>query len=240
MNLVIKMQYSSISNDKIKSLKRLQEKKYRDQTGLFLIEGNHLIEEAKKNNQLKEVYSLDEKAENTVTEKVMKYITGLDSVPKIIGVCAKKEGKIGNRVVLLDGVQDPGNLGTIIRSMIAFHADTLIVSEDTVDAYAPKVIRATQGMIFHINIIRKPLKDIIVELKKDAYKIYGSSVHDGKNIKTIEKNEKIAIIMGNEGKGIKKEFLKETDENYYIPMNNLCESLNVGVALSIFLYELDK
>ena len=233
------MLYTSISNEKIKSLKKLQEKKYRDQTGLFLIEGKHLVEEAKKHNVLKEIYALQDE-ENIVTEKIMKYVTGLDSAPKMIGVCEKKEGKIGNRIVVLDGVQDPGNLGTIIRSMVAFHADTLIVSEDTVDVYASKVIRATQGMIFSINILRKNLYQILPELKAQGYKIYGSDVHNGKNIKTIEKNEKVAIIMGNEGNGIKKEILSQTDDNYYIPMNSKCESLNVGVALSIFLYEIDK
>ena len=237
------MKYSSVSNEKIKQLKKLQEKKYRDQTGLFLIEGEHLILEAKKRNILEDIYSLEGyelEGEHVVTEKVMKYVTNLNSVPKKIGVCRKKEGIIGNRVVLLDGVQDPGNLGTIIRSMVAFKADTLIVSEDTADVYSTKVLRATQGMIFHISIFRKTLIETIRELKKLDYSIFGTSVIHGKSIKSIEKCEKFAIIMGNEGNGVRREVLKEADDYYYIPMNPECESLNVGVALSIFLYELDK
>lgn len=243
MKLVNVMLYSSVHNEKIKELKKLNEKKYRDQTNLFLVEGKHLVEEAKKYGVLKETYVLEgsgETGDHILSEKVMKFVTQMDSIPKLIGVCEKKEGKLGNRIVILDGVQDPGNIGTIIRSMVAFHADTLILSEDCADVYAPKVIRATQGMIFQTNVFRGDLKNMIMTLKENDYFVFSTKVDGGKNIKSIVKKEKFAIIMGNEGNGVRQEILSLSDDYYYIPMKETCESLNVGVALSIFLYELDK
>ena len=171
----------------------------------------------------------------------MRYLSELDTPPKMLGICTKlKEQEIKGKVLILDGIQDPGNLGTIIRSSVAFNIDTIILSEDTVDLYNPKVIRATQGMLFNINIIKRDIKSTIEKLIKDNYKIYGTKVNDGKNLKTIEKSKKFAIIMGNEGKGVKSDILDMCDEYIYINMNPLCESLNVAVATSIILYEFDS
>ena len=238
--------YTSIENKKIKNIKKLYTKKYRDEFNEFIIEGEHLVVEAYKSGYLK--YIILEENSNIdinidkiyVTENVLKYISELDTPPKVLGVCSKiKEKEIGNKVLILDGIQDPGNLGTIIRSAAAFNIDTIILSKDTVDLYNPKVLRATQGMIFNINIIIKDLKDIISKLKTN-YKIYGTKVNGGKNLKTIEKCEKFAIIMGNEGNGVKKDILDMCSDYIYIDMNKRCESLNVAVATSIILYELDS
>ena len=139
----------------------------------------------------------------------------------------------------MDNIQDPGNMGTIIRSAVAFNIDTIIVSNDSVDIYNPKVVRSSQGMIFHMNIIKKDLIPFIKEIKND-YKIIGTKVTDGNDIKTLEKNEKLCIIMGNEGNGVREEILALCDDFVYIPMNENCESLNVGVATSILLYELSR
>ena len=138
----------------------------------------------------------------------------------------------------MDNVQDPGNLGTIIRSSVAFNVDTIILSNTTVDLYNSKVIRASQGMIFDANIVIGDLKELLGNLEN--YTIYGTRVDGGKELKTISKEEKQIIIMGNEGKGVSKEILDMCDEYLYINMNNNCESLNVAVATSIILYELDK
>ena len=165
----------------------------------------------------------------------------MESPSTIIGVCNKKEcNVIGNRVVYLDCIQDPGNLGTIIRSCVAFNIDTLILSKDCVDVYNSKVIRASQGMIFHQNIIVEDIEKIVPKLKDEGYKIYGTRVTHGKSLKTIEKYSKFVIIMGNEGSGISEVASELCDEYIYIDMNEKCESLNVGVATSIILYELDK
>ena len=159
----------------------------------------------------------------------------------MIGICKKIESNdIGNKVLILDQIQDPGNLGTIIRSAVAFSFDTIILSNDSVDLYNSKVIRASQGMIFNLNIKRCNLTDIIPKLKKENYKIFGTRVTGGNDIKSIEKNNKFAIIMGNEGNGLSLDIQKLCDEFIYIKMNEKCESLNVGVATSIILYELSK
>ena len=158
-----------------------------------------------------------------------------------MGICKKIEEKeIGKKLVILDGVQDPGNLGTIIRSSVAFNIDTIILSKTCVDLYNSKVLRATQGMIFNINIIERDLEEIIPKLKENNYKVYGTKVNGGKSLKDIEKTDKFAIIMGNEGNGVKPEILDMCSDYIYIDMNKSCESLNVGVATSIILYELDK
>jgi len=146
----------------------------------------------------------------------------------------------GNRIVYLDCIQDPGNLGTIIRSCVAFNIDTLILSKDCVDLYNSKVIRATQGLVFHMNILIEDVEKIVPKLKDEGYKIYGTNVKMGKSLKSVAKAEKFVIIMGNEGNGIGEVSSELCDEFLYIDMNDNCESLNVGVATSIILYEMDK
>jgi len=241
------MLYSSIENKKIKNIKKLNSKKYRDEMGKFLVEGEHLVLEAYKNGILEEVI-LEENIDididinkNYVTKNVLKYISELDNPSKIMGVCKKIEKKdIGNKILILDGVQDPGNLGTIIRSSVAFNIDTIVLSKDCVDIYNFKVLRATQGMVFNINIVEENLMEFIPNLIKNGYKVYGTKVNGGKSLKSVEKSEKFAIIMGNEGNGVRASILDLCSDYIYIDMNSACESLNVGVATSIILYELDK
>ena len=241
------MLYTSIENKKIKNIKKLNEKKYRDETNLFIIEGEHLLKEAYNNGILKEVIleentNLDIDIEKSyVTSNVLKYISKLDNPSKMIGICKKLEkNNIGNKILILDGIQDPGNLGTIIRSGVAFNIDTIVLGKDCVDLYNSKVLRATQGMIFNINIVEEDLEVFIPTLKEKNYRIYGTKVNGGKSLKNIEKNDKFAIIMGNEGRGVKDSILNLCSDYIYIDMNEKCESLNVGVATSIILYELDK
>lgn len=242
------MLYTSIENKKIKDIKKLNNHKYRNKTGLFLVEGEHLVLEAYKKGYLKqlileqdELFPLDVDT-IYVSNNVLNYISDLETPQNVMGICNKRFDKeeLGDRIVILDGIQDPGNLGTIIRSAVAFNASTIILGKDCVDLYNSKVIRASQGMIFHINIIEEDLYDIIPKLSMLDYKIYGTRVTHGKSLKTIEKNNKFAIIMGNEGNGVKEDILQMCDEYLYIEMNGVCESLNVGVATSIILYELDK
>jgi TrmH family RNA methyltransferase len=239
------MLYTSTDNKYIKHLKKLNQKKYRDEYNEFLIEGEHLVLEAKKSGLLKELileegsnFKLDVNT-SYVSSNVLKYLSELDNPSKIIGICSKlKEKDIGNKIVILDGIQDPGNLGTIIRSSVAFNIDTIVLSKDCVDLYNSKVIRATQGMLFNINIIERDIKEFISVL--NGYRIYGTKVNGGKSLKLLEKVEKFAIIMGNEGQGVKSDILDMCSDYIYIDMNKSCESLNVGVATSIILYELDK
>ena len=235
----------STSNEKIKSLKKLQTKKYRDEEKKYLIEGIHLVKEAYLSGNLLEVISPVGKDISFdvnityVSDNVIKYLSELETFNDVIGVCKYTEEKeIGNKVLILDGVQDPGNLGTIIRSSTAFDVDTIILSKDCVDLYNSKVLRGCQGMNFYINIIRDDLEKRITFLKGSGYKIYTTDVNNGNELKSIKTPSKYGIIMGNEGNGVKKEIASLSDEKIYIDMNKKCESLNVAVATSIILYEL--
>ena len=239
------MLIGSTDNKKIKDIKKLHMKKYRDETKTFLVEGEHLVKEAYESGNLLEIISLygEEIDYNVpiinVTSNVMKAISELETPYNIIGICKyNKEQDLGKKVLMLDDVQDPGNLGTIIRSAFAFNIDTIILSEKCVDLYNSKVLRACQGMNFHINIIRDDLKKYIIKLKEDNYKIFTTDVNNGKDLKNIETSNKYVIIMGNEGNGVSKEISSLADEKIYIKMNKNCESLNVAVATSIILYEL--
>lgn len=229
----------SLNNERIKEYAKLNQKKYRDDTNMFIIEGTHLVEEAFKNNIVVDAFSLDDKY-TKVSEEVMKKLSNLDTPPKYLAVCNKIEEKnINGNVLILDGVQDPGNLGTIIRSSIAFNIDTIILSNDSVDLYNTKVLRATEGMIFNINIIRRDLNEILPNLK-DKYTIYTTNVVNGTNLSDIKVKTPFVLIMGSEGNGVKDSIASYADESVYISMNTKCESLNVGVATSIILYEFNK
>ena len=235
---------TSLNNPTIKEISKLKNKKYRDLTNTYLVEGDHLVEEAYKNNLLIKIILLEDTICNYdiekiyITKEVMKKLTELDTPNKIIGIVKKNTPlPIGNKILILDNIQDPGNLGTIIRSSVAFDIDTIVLSPNTVDIYNPKVIRSTQGMIFYTNIITLELKEFINEIKTKNYTIFGTNVRNGKNIKEITLPEKFALVLGNEGQGVSKEIESLCDNNIYIKMSSKCESLNVSVATSILLYE---
>lgn len=232
---------TSIHNDKVKSWVKLQDKKYRDDSNLFLVEGNHLVLEAIKCHLVKEIISLEPFDTSLdcylVSLNVMKKITNLTSPPSICAVCYKKECvDVSGNVLLLDGISDPGNLGTIIRSAVAFRMPNIVLSNDCVDLYNPKVIRACEGMNFYQNIIRTDLEDFIV--KHPDYVFYGTDVIDGKNIRDVSLGSNIGLIIGNEGNGMRDSLKKYCDCFFYIPMDGNCESLNAGVSASILMYEI--
>ena len=240
------MEIISLTNEKIKNLKKLQLKKYRDESNTFIVEGFHLVEEAFKAGLLKEVFLLSNVDYNQsitktiVSEKIMKHITELTSTPSIIGLCKKSgQQQVGNKVLVLDRIQDPGNLGTILRSASAFNIDTIVISDDSVDLYHPKVIRSTQGIFFNLNIIINNLEVILPVLKK-THRIIGTDVNNGIDVSQYQFPEAFALIMGNEGSGINIDFQKLCSDFIYIKMNKTCESLNVAIATSIILYEMNK
>ncbi len=242
------MYITSLTNEKIKKYKKLNRaKKERDKTGLFLVEGMHLVLEAYKTGCLEEVI-LDEEIplpieveKVYVTKEILAKISDCQTPPKIMGVCKKCEEKMeGDRILLLDGIQDPGNLGTIIRSAVAFGVDTIILSPDTVDLYNPKVIRATQGMIFHIHIVREELERVIKTYQEKNYPFYATNVSYGVDARSLSfsQKQKYLLCMGNEGNGVRPDLLEKADLYLSIPMKEEVESLNVAVATSILLYEL--
>ena len=244
------MVITSLDNDRIKGYIKLKDRKNRKKTNTFIVEGMHSVLEAYKKGMvveliLKEDISLPLDVPYVyVTEEIIKKISDAVSPPDVLALCkmANDNVVLGEKILLLDGIQDPGNLGTIIRSAVAFNVDTICLSPDTVDIYNPKVLRSTQGMIFRTNIIIKSLKEIISMLKEREIPIYGTRVDYGIDVSTLREKDrkKYALVMGNEGNGVKEEILDMCDEYIYISMNPDVESLNVGVATSIILYELDK
>lgn len=235
---------NSLENDKVKYWNKLKMKKYRDMEDLFLIEGDHLLQDALNKKLVKEIISSNEiyKEDNIpfylVSDNVLKKLSNQDSGTNVIAVCYKlKTKEIEGNVCLLDNIQDPGNLGTIIRSCVAFNIDTLVCSLDTVDIYNEKVIRASEGNIFNLNVIKTDLEEILKELKKKNYYIYSTDVSIGTKINKVLPKSNYAIIMGNEGQGVKENIKKLADEFLNIPLKSTVESLNVAVATSIILYD---
>ena len=230
---------TSVQNAKIKELEKLNNAKYRNEAGLFLVEGPHLVSEARNLGLLVEAYSLEDKDEYTqVSDNVMRKICNTKTPVSEVGVVKIPSNKgLSDKVLILDTIQDPGNMGTIMRSARAFDFKTIILSDGCVDIYNDKVIRSSQGAIFKLNFIKGNLLDIIPTL--EGYDVYGTDVVNGISIKEVNKNKKIAVVMGNEGNGVSKEVRKILKKNIYIPLNET-ESLNVGVAASIIMYELNK
>ena len=244
------MLITSLDNDKIKKYIKLQNSKYRKKEKLFIVEGMHLVLEAYKKGILEEiilekdsVLPLDVNYIYT-TNEIIRKISTLDTPSEVMGVCRllDEDVKLGNKILILDGIQDPGNLGTIIRSSVAFNVDSIVLSNDTVDLYNPKVVRSTQGMMFHIPIVSRDISYLIDELKKEEIPVYGTRVEYGEDVRTLKEKDKkrFALIMGNEGNGVKEEILDKCDKYLNIEMNDEVESLNVGVATSIILYELNR
>ena len=242
------MVITSLDNDKVKYYYKLGKKKYRDLYNEFIVEGEHLVLEAYKVGVLKEILILEGEVlpidvkQIEVSKEVLKKITSLNTPTKMIGLCEKKiDTTIGKRILILDEIQDPGNMGTIIRSAVAFSIDTIIIGNASVDVYSPKVVRATQGMIFHIPIVFYSIDKLIPILKKLNIPIYATNVKYGEDVKNLSIEEKkcFSLIIGNEGNGVNPKYLELSDKFIYIPMNEVVESLNVGVATSIILYEMD-
>lgn len=241
------MLITSKDNSRIKEIRKLLNKKYSMEKGLFIIEGENLIEEAIKNNLLEELFVLEntsvkyEVNYDYVTLDVMKSISDLKSTPRLLGVSKYiNKNELGNKIVILDSIQDPGNAGTIIRNSVAFGIDTVVFSKDSVGPYNEKVLRSTGGMIYNINIVISDIEEVINKLKKDNIKIIGTSLNKSKSLEDIDLYSKYAIIFGNEGNGVNPKILDLCDEVLRIDMDNKCESLNVGVSSGIVLYHMYK
>ena len=234
------MEITSVNNSLVKDTVKLHQKKYRDQLGLFIIEGYHLYEEASKVSVIKHVFTTDKELVGNhviyVTEIVLAKLAKTKSPQKVICVCHKlKNNEISNKVLILASLQDPGNLGTLLRSALAFDFKTIIL-DNTVDLYNDKVIRSTQGAMFHLNIIEMKAQNFIDNHQE--YKIYGTSLN-GTPLDGINYHDKIAIILGNEGQGLSKELLSKTIDNITIRTCGV-DSLNVGVAGSIIMHYINN
>ncbi len=234
----------SSANARIKEWAKLLQKKERDRTGRFLAEGDHLIQEAMKEGLVEvlisdhaEDYEFEPKIlvpEHTV-RKLSSSVSGAHSV----AVCRQKQSvpEKTDRILILDGVQDPGNLGTLIRTAVSFRYDAVVCSMETVDLYNDKVIRSTQGSLFHIPVLRADLAEYTASLQKDGVCVIATTLEDAVPLKELPRPDRFAVILGNEGNGVGRHLQDAADVRVRIEMSGF-ESLNVAVAGGILMYEL--
>lgn len=231
------MEITSVNNKLIKEMVKLHHKKHRDETGLFLVEGYHLYEEAKKVGNIKTIFTINQEIVGSkvvyVTSSVLSKLAKIQSPQGIVTICHKiVNHEVKDKVLLLDHVQDPGNLGTLLRSALAFGFETVVL-DNTVDLYNEKVLRSTQGAIYKLNIIEE---DALAFFEANSeHTVYGTSMI-GEDVNTIDYADKLILVLGNEGKGVRTEILDYTKKNITIKTIEV-DSLNVGVAGSIIMHQ---
>ncbi|RKQ37960.1 TrmH family RNA methyltransferase [Oceanobacillus halophilus] len=239
---------TSIKNEKVKAWKKLHKRKERINTNSFLVEGFHLLEEAWKSEwQIKEIIAqenvdLPAWAESFpvtwVTDHVFEHISQTKTPQGVAAIMEMKRfnNLDGDYILLIDAIQDPGNLGTIIRTADAAGFDGIILGDGTVDLYNDKVIRATQGSIFHIPLHQKNLQTSIITLKEIGFSVWATALDNAVKYNETEIDSKVALILGNEGAGVKTALIKEADKIVNIPIHGEAESLNVSIAAGILMY----
>ncbi len=238
---------SSVNNEYIKQLGKLKQKKYREETKTFLAEGEHLVEEAIKNNLALEVFCLDEtKVPHTnakvtlVSKPVLEKLTFSKTPQSMVALCKYHQASIdlnqAKRLFILDGLQDPGNIGTIIRTSLAFGFDGVILSDDSVDLYHDKLLRSCQGANFYLPIIQTNIYDYIQMIQKQSFEVYATSLRNAKDITEIKATKKMAFVLGNEGNGVKNSTIDICNGAIYIPISK-AESLNVAIAGGVVAFQ---
>ena len=254
----------SKSNDNVKFIRSLNEKKYRTKYNAFYLEGVKVTNEILDKNEaidilfiaysksllistnggqalLDRISSLKNIKVLEFEENIFKYMTDTVNTQGILVVMKipkySLENEENKNIILLDKVQDLGNIGTIIRSCNAFGVDTILCTSGTADVYSPKAVRATMGGILNVKIIYLDDIEKLNLFKKMGYKIATTSLKTQNSIDSIDYNNKYIFVMGNEANGVSKEILDISDFVVKIPMSEKIESLNVGVATSIILYE---
>ena len=232
---------ASRSNPRIKELCALR----KGDSPLFLVEGFHLVEMASSSSCLLEVYSLKPysgaKKCTLISPEVLQKLCLSKTPEGIVGVCKKKQSKelSSPRVLLLDRVQDPGNVGTLLRTALAFSFKDVISLSGTASFYSNKVVASSQGALFRLNLQEgKGEEEAVEELKKQGYFLLGSALEDATDFHSLPfLGEKVCLILGNEGRGMSPYLLSHSDRNAYIPIQGI-DSLNVGVAGGILMEKL--
>lgn len=256
---------SSKDNELIKNIKKLKEKKYRDINNQYIIEGIKLIKEAiieKANIKLIVIceeclvdgtidknllYEIAKYECIYVTEKIFTQISDVKAPQGILAIIEKgcKQGQIDyseDIIIALDGIQDPGNLGTILRTVDSANLKQIIVSADTADCYNPKVVRSTMGSIFRIPVYRDiPADDVFAAMDSAEINTYAAVVdRDAVDIKTVDFRNGGGIVIGNEGNGLPEEIILKCTQRITIKMNGNIDSLNAAMATGIIMWELMK
>lgn len=235
---------TSVQNAKIKERSKLKSKKARMEQNCFLIEGKHLIQEALQSHILIELFLL-ENIDNPFhfeatycSQAVLNKLSNQKSDAKMIGICKfpSFQNQKENAILLLDGIQDPGNMGTLIRSAYSFGFNAIYLSKNCVDLYNPKTIQSSQGAIFHIPAYSCDLKEVITHKQKSGMTIYATALHENTiDASKVRVQKPYGILLGNEGQGVKPEIIQLCDQCIKIEMETF-ESLNVAVAGSILMY----
>jgi RNA methyltransferase, TrmH family len=239
---------TSSTNERIKSWVRLHQTKYRKETGQFLVEGEHLIREAEKAGLIETLigvkgvphtFSVGTMVE--VTPDIMRKLCVTESNSDFVAVCFDwiPPTTLGDRILLLDTLQDPGNVGTILRTAHSFGFDSVVVSENSVDLTNEKVIRASQGAIFHIPTVQADLVETIMQLKEKRIPVIGTGLRNATDFVALPLTSSVAFVLGNEGQGVRKEILDLCDSVVKIEMSTF-ESLNVAIAAGILCYRFRK
>ncbi len=240
------MKIESIQNQTIKALAKLSSKKQRDETGQFLVEGWHLLQEAHQAGCLQHIYQLEglptlEGVETSeCTQAVLNKLSSQKSNAKYIGLCHKPILKAPitdfSKVLLLDRLQDPGNVGTLIRSAYSFGLEAIVLSSDCADPYGPKTIQSSQGALFHLPIFMEAdLVKVSDALKQQGIPVFGAALHrQALTLHDLEIPSRFGLVIGNEGQGISQDVLASCSEFVYIQMAAF-ESLNAAIAGSILM-----
>lgn len=245
-----------ISKNKIKEINSLKIKKYRQQLGLFTCEGTKTIHCLLNSNyKINEIYAtklffekneiiFNTKKINLISEAELQKISSLSTPPQVLAIVQMPNKDLNyvnfaNKITLvLDNIQDPGNLGTIIRLADWFGVENIVCSQNTVDAYNPKVVQATMGSLFAVNVFYTNLKDFFQKNKE--IQVFGTFI-DGQPINKTKISKQLFLLLGNEANGISDELSNFISKKITIPTYNtqkMAESLNVANATAICLWEL--
>lgn len=243
----------AVSKGLIQSVAALRQKKYREETGRILVEARHPIEEAiRAGLTLHEVFLLKDapldslprcplpQAAHVVDEATMSRMASTSSPPPCLAVfdTPKPAQKLqGELVLVLDGIQDPGNLGTLARSAAAFGFKSLILTDDSVEPYNPKVIRSSAGLIFTLHILERPTKELPQLL--DGWRLFITTGHSNAvSYRAVDYTGHCAIVLGNEGQGVSPALFELPGaQAITIPMDSAVESLNVAISGSVIMAE---
>ena len=257
---------SSKDNEKVKYTKSLLKTKNRNKENKFIIEGYRILTLAiecnvdldyvfinedfeKKKEHLDFINILNNKNVKIykTTNKIFDELIDTENTQGILAVVGFKNRDIDNNiknshkfVLILDRIQDPGNMGTIIRTADAAGVDAIINLKGCVDIYNPKVIRSTMGSIFDMNIIHSTQEDALRVLKNNNFEIVSSFLNTENYYNEVNYKDKVALVIGNEANGVNDELIKESDTLVKIPIYGNAESLNAAISSAILMYEIKK
>lgn len=240
---------TSLKNPKVTAWKALKDRKGRRESGCFLVEGRKMVEEALASAfdvetvLVQEGMELPDGLTMPVYELPAHVLAAVCDTKTPQGIAAvvrmKEQSALGKHIVVLDGVQDPGNVGTIIRTADAAGLDGVLLSTQCADVFSPKVLRATMGSIFRMNLrTTDDLPGELTKLREKGYSILSSQLDGTLFYERQGVAERFALIIGNEGNGVSEQVQQTATHRVRLPMRGGAESLNAAIAAAIMMYEL--